>query len=131
MASRTPVIGAARRRRLGAATLVFAVALAPLVTGCADERLDEQQLEAARRTCASLRERVTARALADPDLLDAVRAADPKADPLGPAAFRDDPAAWYAALEAAIAEAGDRLGPADGPVGTSGASRLVGTCQDL
>ena len=125
------MLGAAQRRRLGAVALVVALALAPLATGCAGDRLDGQQLEAARRTCASLRERVTARALDDPDLLEAVRAADPKADPLGPAAFREDPVAWYAALEAAIAEAGDRLGPADGPVGTSGASRLVGACQDL
>lgn len=73
-----------------------------LLAGCAAPGLDEQQSDAARRTCASLRERVINRS----------------------ALPFDDPG-----LEAALAEAD--FGPEDGPTPVSPATRLIEACRRL
>jgi hypothetical protein len=109
-------------------TLLAALSL----TSCRGEGADAERTAAEARACASLRERVTGRALDDAGPLSALGLPDrrdPKRDPLGPAAFADDPEAWYAALEQALAAAD--LGPSDAPASVSPASRLVRTCQEL
>lgn len=100
-----------------------------MALGCTPADLDDDQAAVARRTCASLRERVAARALENRDLDTVIEAAGPKADPLDVATFAEDPDAWWAALEQALDRA--ELGPPDQPTGRSPAAELVQACQDL
>lgn len=100
-----------------------------LLASCAAPDLDRQQATEERRTCASLRERVAARALADAGFLDGSGAEPDKGDGLSPATLLADPAAWYATLDGALADA--PFGPGDGPSAVSPASRLVDRCRRL
>jgi hypothetical protein len=114
------------------AALSVALFLSLLGAACGGADQDADRADEERRTCASLRERVTARALDDAGLLaggSTTDASGDKEDDLGPAAFARDPAAWYAALEAALAAA--PFGPRDEPSAASPARRLVETCQNL
>ncbi len=101
-----------------------------LLSACGGAGQDAERAAEERRTCASLRERITARALDDRGLFAGGPVpADGKEDQLGPAAFARDPDAWYAALEQALATAS--FGPGDEPSSASPARRLVETCQNL
>lgn len=101
-----------------------------LLAGCATPGLDADQALEERRTCASLRERVAARALERGGLPALVTGADPgKADDLAPTTLATDPQAFYAALEERLAAGG--IGPTDTPSSVSPASRLVERCRRL
>lgn len=70
------------------------------------------------------------RALDDADLL--VARPDPaatKPEGLSPLVLLMDPAAWYAALDTALADT--TFGPVDEPSPISPASRLIDRCQSL
>jgi hypothetical protein len=101
-----------------------------LLAACGAPALDDDQAAAERRVCASLRERVAAREL---DEVGALRSPDEgdadDADALAATTLRDDPEAFYAALEKRLADAG--LGPKDDPSPESPASLLVGACRSL
>jgi len=100
-----------------------------LLVGCGAPDLDRQQAAEERRTCASLRERVSARALAEVGFLDGSGAEPDKGDGLSPSTLVADPAAWYRTLDAALADAA--FGPGDGPSPVSPAGRLVDRCRRL
>ena len=106
---------------------VAAIVLTVVLAGCAPPALDRDQAAEERRTCASLRERVTARALERVGLLDVPERA--KTDDLDPEALATDETRYYAALEWRLAEAG--FGPRDGPTAVSPAARVVEQCRRL
>ena len=122
-----------RRRPPSRARVLLVTVLAALsLTACGGRALDAERAAAEARTCASLRERVTARALAGAGPFSGLRPPDragPEQHPLGAAALAEDPVAWYAALQQALATAD--FGPSDAPSSLSPASRLVRTCQEL
>ena len=90
--------------------------------------LDDDQRAEEERTCASLRERVAARALEGVGTGPSGGTPE-KADPLSPLTLLADPETWYAALDSALADAG--LGPGTRPSPVSPASRLVDQCRGL
>jgi hypothetical protein len=101
-----------------------------LLTACGAPALEDDQAAAARRTCASLRERVAARVLDDAGPLGLPAADGPAdADGLSPANLRDDPESFYALLDKRLTDAA--LGPSDEPSPVSPASRLVDACRSL
>jgi hypothetical protein len=101
-----------------------------LLTACGAPALDDDQASAARRTCASLRERVAARVLAEAGPLGLPAGDGPvKDEALSPSTLRDDPVAFYVALESALTDSG--LGLGDEPSPLSPASRLVDACRSL
>lgn len=100
-----------------------------LLASCAAPDLDREQAAEERRTCASLRERVAARALDDAGVLDGSDAEPDKEDGLSPLTLLTDPGTWYATLDAALADAA--FGPGGGPSPVSPASRLVERCRRL
>ncbi len=100
-----------------------------LFTGCGAPGLDHDQTAEEQRTCASLRERVAARALNAGGLLGGEAATEDKGDGLSPLVLVEDPAAWYATLDAAIDRAD--FGPGRDPTPLSPASRLVERCRRL
>ena len=104
-----------------------ALAATFLLAACGAPALDDDQAAAERRVCASLRERVAAREL---DEVGALRRPDEgDADALAATSLRDDPEAFYTALEKRLADAG--LGPKDDPSPVSPASLLVDACRSL
>ncbi len=100
-----------------------------LLAACGAPDLDRQQATEERRTCASLRERVAARSLADAGFLDGSGAEPEKDDALSPLTLLSDPAAWYETLDSSLAEGA--FGPPDEPSAVSPASRLVDRCRRL
>jgi hypothetical protein len=116
----------ARRR---AATLAAAL----LLTACTGSGLDAQQEALERRTCASLRERVAARALDRFDLVLSAARPDPpgddKGDDLDPRLLVSAPDRWFATIEQLLDDA--PFGAVRRPTSGSPASRLVDTCRAL
>jgi hypothetical protein len=111
---------------------VWAPALAAtvLLAACGAPALDDDQAAAERRVCASLRERVAARVLDEAGPLRPPDGDDPDdADGLSATTLRDDPEAFYTALEKRLADAG--LGTKDEPSPVSPASLLVDACRSL
>jgi len=100
-----------------------------LLVGCGASELDRQQAAEERRTCASLRERVAARALGEAGFLNGSGGEPDKDDGLSPLTLLADPAAWYRTLDAAMADA--EFGPGDAPSSVSPAGRLVDRCRRL
>lgn len=100
-----------------------------LLAACGSPALDDDQAAVERRTCASLRERVSARVLDEVGPFGRPARDDPAADALAATTLRDDPAAFYAALAKRVTDAG--LGPRDGPSPVSPASLLVDACRSL
>jgi hypothetical protein len=109
--------------------LAPALVATALLASCAAPDLDREQAAEERRTCASLRERVAARALDTAGFLDGSGGEPDKGDGLSPLTLLADPGAWYATLDAALAHAA--FGPGDGPSPVSPASRLVERCRRL
>ena len=94
--------------------------------------MDADQAAQERRTCASLRERVAARALGRFPLAIGPIEQDPKSDDideLDPRVLAEDPDRFYATLEQHLAAA--PFGPDSEPSPVSPASRLVNTCRQL
>lgn len=100
-----------------------------LLVACGAPDLDRQQAAEERRTCASLRERVAARALGEAGFLDGSGAEPEKGDGLSPGTLLADPAAWYRTLDTALTDA--PFGPPDDPSPVSPAGRLVDRCRGL
>jgi hypothetical protein len=110
---------------------VWAPALAAtvLLAACGAPALDDDQAGAERRVCASLRERVAARVLAEASPLRPPDGGDAGADALSATTLRDDPETYYLALEKRLADID--LGPKDDPSPVSPASLLVDACRSL
>ena len=106
-----------------------ALAATLLLAACGAPALDDDQAAAERRVCASLRERVAARELDEVGALRSPDADDDGADALAATTLRDDPEAFYTALEKRLADAG--LGPKGHPSPESPASLLVDACRSL
>lgn len=100
-----------------------------LLVACGAPDLDRQQAAEERRTCASLRERVAARALGEAGFLDGSGAEVDKDDGLSPVSLLADPAAWYRSLDTALD--GAPFGPPEDPSPVSPAGRLVDRCRRL
>jgi hypothetical protein len=101
-----------------------------LLAACGAPALDDDQAGAERRVCASLRERVAARVLDEAGPLGPPEAGDPAGtDALSATTLRDDPEAYYRALEKRLADI--NLGPKDDPSPVAPASLLVDACRSL
>jgi hypothetical protein len=100
-----------------------------LLVGCGASDLDDQQAAQEQRTCASLRERVAARALADAGIRTVPDGEPVKADGLSPLVLLDDPDTWYETLSRSLDDADE--GRDHGPSPLSPASRLVDRCRRL
>ena len=107
-----------------------ALAATVLLGACGAPGLDHDQAAAERRVCASLRERVAARVLDEAGPLPTPDRDDPEgADALSATTLRDDPEAFYTALEKRLADTG--FGPKDDPSPVSPATLLVDACRSL
>jgi hypothetical protein len=114
---------------MGVGRRAAALAMALLLAGCTGSGLDEEQSVQERRTCASLRERVAARALDRFGILVGEPDSDDKLEDLDPRALAVDPERFYATLEQVLADA--PFGAVRTPTSGSPASRLVETCRSL
>jgi hypothetical protein len=101
------------------------VAASFLLAGCGTATLDRQQAHEEARTCASLVERVEARALARARLLEP----EPPKEDLDPRVLASDPEVFYAELAQRLAAL--TFGPDERPVPVSAAARLVGRCRSV
>ncbi len=95
------------------------------LAGCGRADLDRQQAHEEARTCASLVERVVARARGHAELFGS----DPKRAALDPRILEDDPEAFYQALADRLAAV--PFGPDGLPNSVSAAARLVARCRSV
>jgi hypothetical protein len=96
-----------------------------LLGGCGTAGLDRDPADEQARTCASLVERVQARALSRSELFGA----EPPKEPIDPRVLADDPEEFYTELARRLDEID--FGPDEGPIAISPAARLVGRCQSV